>query len=179
MIQHLFASATSAAALIVVAAIVGCGGTSTPPQSPSSVDSALKHHAADTSNTDPRGAEANRAPIHTEDDRHLVTSGKVFDIMMAEIDPQTVRKWANLLPNSSQDEQQAFAEQMMRVFRSEEFRRDYCAILMETFSAEECERLSVLLSDPVLRKFQQRKVEYMARMISLAEKYLEDDSSVK
>jgi hypothetical protein len=148
-------------------------------QSPSSVDSAPKYRVADTSNTDPPGEEANRESIQTEDERHLVASGKVFDIMMEEIDPQTFQKWTNLLPTSSQEEQQAFAEKMLRVFRSDEFRRDYCAILMEIFSAEECERLSVLLSDPVLRKFQQRKVEYMTRMFSLTVKYLEDDSSVR
>lgn len=177
MLQHLIASATSAAALITVAAIAGCGETRTPPQSASSVDSTPKDRAADTSAADLPGN--NRELSHTREEHHLEASRKLVDIMLAEINPQTVREWAKLLPNSSADERQAFAEQMLRVFRSDEFRRDYCAILMETFTEEECERLSELLSDPVLKKFQQRKAEYMARMISLAEKYLEDDGSVK
>ena len=179
MLENPIAFATSVAALITVAAIVGCGETSTPPQSASSVDSTQKLRAADSSATDLPGGGANQELSHTREERHLEASRNVVDIMLAEITPQTVREWAKLLPNSSADERQAFAEQMLRVFRSDEFRRDYSAILMETFTAEECERLSELLSDPVLKKFQERKAEYMARMISLAEKYLEDDGSVK
>ena len=41
------------------------------------------------------------------------------------------------------------------------------------FSEEECERLAEILSDPVLKKFQKRKIEYFSRMLSLAERYLE------
>jgi|GEM_PF-4220377 len=82
-----------------------------------------------------------------------------------------------LLPDSLEEERHAFAEQMLQVFRSQEYRQDYCALLMETFSAKECERLSEILSDPVLTKFQQRKVEYMTRMISMAEKYFADNGN--
>jgi tetratricopeptide (TPR) repeat protein len=125
---------------------------------------------------------ANTEPSHTGDEHYRAAAGKVFDIMVAEMDLNTTRKYANLLPNTTQEEQQEFAERLLGVLRSEEYRRDYCVILMEMFSAEECERLCELLSDPVLRKYQQRKVDLFTRMIPLAEKYekyLGDDASVE
>lgn len=177
MSHHCFATALSVATLI--AALPGCGGSNPPPKSRSSAQPVPSRHASNARNAESSGEEALQEPVHTGSDHHLAASGKVFDIMMAELDPNAIRKLAALLPNSSPEEQQAFAEQMLGIFRSDEFRRDYCAILMETLSAEECERLSELLSDPVLRKFQKNKVEYMTRMISLAEKHLERQRSAK
>lgn len=175
MLQRQIAFAISIAALITIAVIAGCGETTTQPQLVSSVGPTQKDRAADTRATDLPRVEADRELSRTREEHHFEASRKVVDIMLAQINLQTVREWAKLLPNSSADERQAFAEKMLRVFHSDEFRRDYSTILMETFTAEECERLSELLSDPVLKKFQQRKAEYMARMISLAEKYFDDD----
>jgi hypothetical protein len=179
MSQHLFAPAMSVAALIIIAAMVGCGEKCTPSQVPSSVETA---RAADAKNTESRSRDSNQQSIDANE-RHLTAAGKVFDVMMTEVGPNTRRFAVRLFPDSTHEEQEAFSRKMLGVFRSKEFRRDCCAVLMETFSAEECERLVEIYSDPVLKKYQQRKVEYLAQMLSIAEKYTEkafaDDSSVK
>jgi hypothetical protein len=165
--------ALSLAASISLCAMVGCGGNGPTDEAPNPADRE-RSLLVDDAEGDAfvREAEKQQWPTHAEAEKHFSAAGEVYDVMLADIGPSTVHTWAvQLLPNATAEEQQEYADKLSRILRSDDFRRDYSKILMETLSEEECDRLAEILADAVVKKFQQRKVEYLIRLATLLENY--------
>lgn len=105
MSQYLITATIWGAASLLLVPIAGCGQASNTSHVPSSAESSSEYPLNADKNVGSLRTEA-ATPTPPDDKAHFVASGKFFDAMMAELGPDTFKKWAvTLLPDAPQEEQ--------------------------------------------------------------------------
>jgi hypothetical protein len=111
--------------------------------------------------------------VHANESSHLDAAKKIYEVSIGAFNQSQAMQYAQIFaPDGTIERQTAIATAFLEVLNSEEFAMEYSKVIASIFSEEECNKLSSILTDPVLAKFRDNRATYTQQMMVLAQEML-------